>query len=123
MGNNDNIYRGDIYAFSKIKTKFGNVNIFTGPGSLVTKNATLIQIDQDTFADLDSFKTTIEDGRVVMTCQERDYLKTYPISNCCHYVDESSLVKLSAIEEVHTELENNKYVYSYNPGNGQIKKY
>lgn len=123
MGNNDNIYKGDIYAFLKVETKFGNKLIFTGPGSLVTKNATLIEIDKDTFADLDSFKTTIEDGKVTMTCLEKDYLKTYPTSNCCHYVDETTLVKLSAIEEAYTEVENNKFVYSYNPGNCEIKKY
>ncbi len=118
MGNNENIYKGDIYTLYIIETKFGSKNVIAGPNSLVTKAATLIKIDEDTFAELDSFKTTIENGKVVMTCLEKDYLKTFPTSTCCHYVDESSLTRLSSIEEAHTEIEKSNHIYSYNIGSG-----
>ena len=103
MGNYENIYVGDIRVFFVNGTKYNRTNIIDGPKAIVKKGAVLVKIDEDTFADIDTFKIKVVGGVVTMICDPENYLKT-EISdpNFCHYVDPESLVSLQGMIDAKT---------------------
>lgn len=102
----DNLYMGDIYTFSLKTNKYGSSTLNLHENTLVDKGALLFKIDDFTYAPLDSIKSNIIEGKVVMVCEQKDYLKTYPsnIDGVSHYVDENSLVKVADVVRINTLL-------------------